>query len=86
MLRKITRTGQLCIPKKVLASLHIYEGDYVNIESMESAIVIRRAGATDFSAEDYDKLAARLAEAEAEEGRLLPDSQSARKHLEEMMK
>ena len=85
MLRKITRSGQVSIPKKVLYQFHLKEGDYVDIESSESAILIKPVTVNELSSRDYEKLAAKLAKMEKENGLRFPDSDSARKHLKKMM-
>jgi len=85
MLRKITRNGQVSIPKKVLHEFQLKEGDYVDIESSESAIRIKPVTVNELSSRDYEKLAARLAEVEKEKGLRFPDSDSARKRLKKMM-
>lgn len=86
MLRKINRTGQLSIPKKVLASLQLHEGDYVDIEYADASILIKRANDAELSPEEYDKLADKLANVEAEVGLTFLDSNAARSHLKKMMK
>ncbi len=86
MLRKITRSGQASIPKKILNSFDIKEGDYVDVESNESSILIKPVIVNDFSSQDYEKLAAKLAEVEKKKGLTFPDSDSAREHLKKMMK
>ena len=40
MLKRIKRSGQLSIPKKLLAQLHLREGDYVNIEFDDASMAI----------------------------------------------
>ena len=86
MLREITRSGQVSIPKKVLNHFHLKEGDYVDVGSSESAILIKPVTVNEFSSRDYKRLAAKLAEVEKEKGLRFPDSPSARKHLKKMMK
>lgn len=86
MLRKITRSGQVSIPKKVLNEFHLVEGDYVDIEANEAAILIKPVTVDEFSSRDYEKFAAKLAKLEKQKGTHLPDSDSARKHLKKMMK
>ena len=86
MLRKITKNGQLSIPKNFLNHFHLQAGDYVDIECGESAIVIKPVTIEEFSREDYEKLAAKLAQIEEEKGRTFPDSESAREHLKKMLK
>jgi len=86
VLRKITRNGQLSIPKTFLNHFRLQAGDYVDIECGESAILIKPVTIEEFSPEDYEKLAAKLAQVEDEKGRTFPDSESAREHLKKMMK
>jgi AbrB family looped-hinge helix DNA binding protein len=86
MLRKITRSGQISIPKKILNYFDLKEGDYVDVESSESSILIKPVTVNDFSSQDYEKLAAKLTEVEKEKGLTFPDSDSARDHLKKMMK
>ena len=86
MLRKITRSGQISIPKKILNYFDLKEGDYVDVESSESSILIKPVTVNDFSSQDYEKLAAKLTEVEKEKGLTFPDSDSAREHLKKMMK
>ena len=86
MLRKITRSGQVSIPKKILNHFDLKEGDYVDIDTGESSILIKPVTVNDFSSRDYEKLAAKLAEVEKEKGITFPDSDSAREHLKKMMK
>ena len=86
VLRKITRNGQLSIPKTFLSHFHLQAGDYVDIECGESAILIKPVTIEEFSPEDYEKLAAKLAQVEDEKGLTFPDSESAREHLKKMMK
>ena len=86
MLRKITRNGQASIPKKVLHEFQLKAGDYVDIESRDSAIRIKPVTVSELSPQHYEKLAAKLAEVEKEKGLRLPDSDAARKHLTKMMR
>jgi len=85
MLRKITRNGQVSIPKKVLNHFHLKEGDYVDVESNESTIMIKPVIVDEFSSKDYEKLAVKLAEVEKEKGLRFSSTESARKHLKKMM-
>ena len=85
MLRKITRNGQVSIPKKVLNHFHLEEGDYVDVETNESSILIKPVTVDEFSSRDYEKLAAKLAEVEKEKGSRFSNTASARKHLKKMM-
>jgi len=86
MLRKITRSGQVSIPRDVLNHFDLKEGDYVDIAQGKSAILVKPVSVDAFSPRDYEKLAAKLAEVEKEKGRRYPDSETARKHLKDMMK
>ncbi|MBW1983015.1 MAG: AbrB/MazE/SpoVT family DNA-binding domain-containing protein [Deltaproteobacteria bacterium] len=86
MLRKITRSGQVSIPKRILNHFQLQEGDYVDIEHNESSIVIKPVTIEELSPRDYEKLAAKLAKVEKEKGLHFPDSRSAREHLHNMMK
>jgi AbrB family looped-hinge helix DNA binding protein len=86
VLRKITRNGQLSIPKTFLNRFHLQAGDYVDIECGDSAILIKPVTIEEFSPEDYEKLAAKLAQVEKEKGRTFPHSEPAREHLKKMMK
>jgi len=85
MLQKIKKGGQLSIPKKMLARLQLKEGDCVEVKYSDSQIVISRAANEDLPAEDLDRLAARLADAEMENGLVFSDSDSARQHLRKLM-
>jgi len=85
MLRKITRSGQVSIPKKVMNQFHLKEGDYVDIESSQSAILIKPVTVNELSSRDYEKLAAKLSEVEKEKGLRFHDTASAREHLKKMM-
>lgn len=85
MLRKITRSGQISIPKKVLNHFRLKEGDYVDIESTETAILIKPVTVNEFFSRDYEKLAAKLAEVEKDKGLTFSDSAAAREHLKKMM-
>lgn len=84
MLRKITRNGQVSIPKKVLHEFQLQAGDYVDIESSKSAIRIKPVTVNELSSRDYETLAAKLTEVEKERGLRFPDSDSARKHLNKL--
>jgi AbrB family looped-hinge helix DNA binding protein len=86
MLKRIMRSGQLSIPKKLLAQLHLREGDYVNIEFADASILIKPANGVDLSPEEYERLAAKLGEVEKERGMAFPDADGARNHLRQMMK
>ena len=86
MLRKITRSGQVSIPKKILNHFDLKEGDYVDIESSETSILIKAVTLNNFSPQDYEKLAAKLDEVDKEKGLTFSDSNSAREHLKKMMK
>jgi AbrB family looped-hinge helix DNA binding protein len=86
MLRKITRAGQVSVPKKALAQFALKEGDYVDIECTPSAIVLKPVTLSEFSERDRDLFAAKLAELEKEKGAIFGDSSSARKHLKKLMK
>lgn len=86
MLRKITRAGQVSIPKKALARFALKEGDYVDIDCTPTAIVLKPVTLSEFSGRDRDLFAAKLAKLEKEKGAVLTDSSSARKHLKKLMK
>lgn len=86
MLRKITRNGQISIPRSILTNFHLQNGDYVDIECNDSAIILKPVTINEFSRDDYRKLAAKLARVEKEKGLRFPDSDSARAHLKKMMK
>jgi AbrB family looped-hinge helix DNA binding protein len=86
MLRKITRAGQVSVPKKALAQFSLSEGDYVDIDCTPSAIVIKPVTVSEFSGRDHEKFAAKLAELEKDKGAGFPDSASARRHLKKLMK
>ena len=86
MLSKITRNGQVSTPKKVLLEFHLKAGDYVDIESSDLAIHIKPVTVSELSPREYERLAAKLAEVEKEKGLRFPDSDSARKHLNKMMR
>jgi AbrB family looped-hinge helix DNA binding protein len=86
MLRKITRNGQISIPKEILNHFELQEGDYVQIGHDDSAIFVKPVSISELSSSDYEKLAAKLAEVEKEDGLSFPDSEAAREHLKRMMK
>jgi AbrB family looped-hinge helix DNA binding protein len=86
MLRKITRAGQVSVPKKALAQFALREGDYVDVDCTPSAIVLKPVTLSEFSERDRELFAAKLAEVEKEKGTVLADSSSARKHLKKLMK
>jgi AbrB family looped-hinge helix DNA binding protein len=86
MLRKLTRAGQVSVPRKVLEQFALKEGDYVDIDFTPSAIVIKPVTLSEFSNRDYDTFAAKLAELEKEKGAVFPDSACARSHLKKLMK
>lgn len=86
MLRKITRSGQVSVPKKALAQFSLREGDYVDIDWTSSAIVMKPVTVSEFSDKDREKFAAKLAELEKDKGAAFHDSASARKHLKGLMK
>jgi AbrB family looped-hinge helix DNA binding protein len=72
MLRKITRAGQVSVPKKALAQFDLKEGDYVDIDCTPSAIVIKPVTVSEFSDRDLERFAAKLAEIEEESGEAMP--------------
>jgi len=86
MLRKITRAGQVSVPRKVLAQFTLKEGDYVDIDCTPLAIVLKPVTLSEFSERDSDLFAAKLAKLEKEKGTVLSDSSSARRHLKKLMK
>lgn len=86
MLRKITRAGQVSVPKKALAQFALKEGDYVDVDCTASAIVLKPVTLSEFSEQDRNLFAAKLAELEKDKGTVLTDSSYARKHLKKLMK
>jgi len=86
MLRRITRNKQLTIPKEIMDRLHLYEGDYVNIEYDDSGIHLQPVTINEFSNDDYKKLAAKLDQLKEEPGTHYDGSDSARNHLKDLMK
>lgn len=85
MLRKITRAGQVSVPKKALAQFALKQGDYVDIDCTPSAIVLKPVTLSEFSERDRNLFAAKLAKLEKEKGTAFPDSASARRHLKKLM-
>jgi AbrB family looped-hinge helix DNA binding protein len=85
MLRRITRNKQVTIPKDFMAKLHLQEGDYVDIDCDGNAIHLRAVVIQDAGANDYKKLAAKLDQLRIDPGTQCKGSDSARKHLENMM-
>jgi hypothetical protein len=66
--------------------LHLQEGDYVSIDCVDSCIRLRPVVVDEFTDKDYKKLAAKLDQLRKEQGTRYKDSESARKHLESLMK
>ncbi|MCG6881305.1 MAG: AbrB/MazE/SpoVT family DNA-binding domain-containing protein [Deltaproteobacteria bacterium] len=85
MLRRITRNKQVTIPKDFMAQLRLQEGDYVDMDCDGNAIRLRAVVIQDFNDDDYKKLASKLDGLKTEPGTECNDSDSARKHLKEMM-
>jgi|GEM_PF-984162 len=85
MLRRITRNKQVTIPKDFMAKLHLQEGDYVDIDCDGNAIHLRAVVIQDVSESDYKKLASKLDRLKTDSGTHCKDSDSARKHLKNMM-
>jgi AbrB family looped-hinge helix DNA binding protein len=86
MLRRITRNKQVTIPKEFMGRLNLTEGDYVRMECNDDSIQLRAVDIQEFSRNDYKKLASRLDQLKKEQGTRYKDSESARKHLENLMK
>jgi len=86
MLRRITRNKQVTIPKEFMGRLNLAEGDYVSMECDDDSIRLRAVDIQEFSRNDYKKLASKLDQLKKEKGTGYKDSESARKHLKELMK
>ncbi len=85
MLRRITRNKQLTIPKEIMDRLHLQEGDYVRIDCDDSSIHLQPVIIDELSNDDYKKLAAKLDQLKKGPGTRYDSSDSARKHLKNLM-